>query len=159
MVPNQYWVPGVLSPMPIMGKYYMYYGKDFMDPRKLGHENANRLVKELLIDNMGICRFHRAWAEEMIPDIIGKLYNKEEEYVKATKGIASWINSRNASSFWESERSMDLVHTFINNKFAEKSDVLELNYWYERFKVNKKEAAFEYWYEIHKGIHESVKDY
>lgn len=159
MVPNQYWVPGVLSPMPIMGKYYMYYGKDFMDPRKLGRENADRMIKELLLDNMGICRFHRSWAEEMVADIIGKLYNKKEEYILATKGIASWINSRNASSFWESERNMDLIHTFIKNKFAEKSDVLELNYWYERFNVNKKEAAFEYWYEIHKGIHESVKDY
>jgi len=27
MVPNQYWTPGVLSPMVMMGKYYMYYGK------------------------------------------------------------------------------------------------------------------------------------
>jgi glyceraldehyde-3-phosphate dehydrogenase (ferredoxin) len=26
MVPNQYWTPGVLSPMPIMGKYFIYYG-------------------------------------------------------------------------------------------------------------------------------------
>ncbi len=29
MVPNQYWTPGVLSPMPIVGKYFMYYGTDF----------------------------------------------------------------------------------------------------------------------------------
>lgn len=159
MVPNQYWVPGILSPMPIMGKYYMYYGKDFMDPRKLGKLNADRMLKELLLDNMGICRFHRSWAEEMIPDIIGKLYNKGQEYADSVKGIASWINSRNASSFWESERNMDIVNSFINNKYDEKSDVLELSYWYERFKVNKQEAAFEYWYEIHKGIHESIKDY
>ena len=32
MVPNQYWTPGVLSPMAIMGKYYMYYGNDFVPP-------------------------------------------------------------------------------------------------------------------------------
>ena len=159
MVPNQYWTPGVLSPMPMTGKYYMYYGKDFMNPRQLGHENANRMVKELTLDNLGICRFHRAWAEDMIADIIGKLYNKKNEFIESTKNISSWINSRNASSFWESERNMDLIHTFINNKFQEKSDVLELNYWYERFNVNKQEAAFEYWYEIHKGIHESLKDY
>lgn len=35
MVPNQYWTPGALSPMAIMGKYYMYYGNEFMPPRKL----------------------------------------------------------------------------------------------------------------------------
>ena len=39
MVPNQYWTPGALAPMPIMGKYYMYYGPDFLPPRELGrHE-------------------------------------------------------------------------------------------------------------------------
>ena len=32
MVPNQYWVPGMLSPMPIMGKYYLYYGLEFLNP-------------------------------------------------------------------------------------------------------------------------------
>jgi len=156
MVPNQYWTPGVLSPMPMMGKYYMNYGKDFVEPRKLGNQNAERMIKELTLDNLGMCRFHRAWAEELIPDIIGKLYNKKDEYINSIKVISSWINSRNASSFWESERNIDFIHTFIKNKFDEESDVLELNYWYERFNVNKKEAAFEYWYEIHKGISEKL---
>jgi glyceraldehyde-3-phosphate dehydrogenase (ferredoxin) len=35
MVPNQYWTPGILSPMAIMGKYYQYYGNDFLPPRIL----------------------------------------------------------------------------------------------------------------------------
>ncbi len=30
MVPNQYWVPGMLAPMPMMGKYFVYYGLDFL---------------------------------------------------------------------------------------------------------------------------------
>ena len=29
IVPNQYWTPGVLSPVAIMGKYYMHYGRSF----------------------------------------------------------------------------------------------------------------------------------
>ncbi len=157
MVPNQYWTPGTLSPMPIMGKYYMYYGKDFIEPRKLGKENAQRFIKELMLDNMGFCRFHRAWAEEMIPEIIGKIYSKKYEYQDSIRNIAAWINSRNSSIFWESERNIDLIHTFINKKFQEKCETLELNYWYERFSINKHEAAFEFWYEIHKGIHESFK--
>ena len=36
MVPNQYWVPGMLAPMPMMGKYFVYYGLDFLSPRELG---------------------------------------------------------------------------------------------------------------------------
>ncbi len=74
IVPNQYWSPGVLSPMAIMGKYYMNYGKDFIPPRELGREDARRLIKELQMDNLGICRFHRAWAEDIMPEIIDSLF-------------------------------------------------------------------------------------
>ena len=34
MVPNQYWVPGMLSPMPMMGKYFVHYGVEFLTPLK-----------------------------------------------------------------------------------------------------------------------------
>ena len=67
--PNQYWVPGMFSPMPIMGKYYEYYGDDFVPPRALGRMNAERMVQELVLDNLGFCRFHREWAEELVPEI------------------------------------------------------------------------------------------
>jgi len=40
MVPNQYWTPGVLAPMAVVGKYYMYYGEDFLPPRRLGRGDA-----------------------------------------------------------------------------------------------------------------------
>lgn len=65
MVPNQYWSPGTYAPMAITGKYYMYYGRDFLPPRELGRENARRMLRELMLDNLGICRFHRAWAEAL----------------------------------------------------------------------------------------------
>ena len=33
-MPNQYWTPGALTPMAIMGKYYMYYSvPPFRDDR------------------------------------------------------------------------------------------------------------------------------
>ncbi|HAE22240.1 MAG TPA: aldehyde ferredoxin oxidoreductase, partial [Spirochaetaceae bacterium] len=46
MVPNQYWTPGALAPMAIMGKYYMHYGPEFLPPRELGRACAERLKKE-----------------------------------------------------------------------------------------------------------------
>src|SRR5512139_108427 len=70
MVPNQYWVSGVLVPMAIMGKYYMIYSFDFISPRTLGRMCAERMKKELLLDNLGICRFHRGWAEELLPEVM-----------------------------------------------------------------------------------------
>ena len=60
MVPNQYWTPGVLAPMAVMGRYYMYYGYDFTPPRSLGNLCAGLMRDELMLDNLGFCRFHRA---------------------------------------------------------------------------------------------------
>lgn len=159
MVPNQYWTLGVLSPMPIMGKYYMNYGKDFIPPRQLGKENSERMKKELLIDNLGMCRFHRGWAEEMIPDIIGSLYKMKYEYIDAINFAAERINSRNASVAWESERNIDFIHTFLKKKHTEGVKNADLDDWVARFDRNKQAAAFDFWYEIHKGIHETFKEF
>ncbi|HPX06994.1 MAG TPA: hypothetical protein PLC17_13735, partial [Tenuifilaceae bacterium] len=99
IVPNQYWSPGVLSPMPIMGKYYMNYGKEFLPPRELGRENAKRMLKELMMDNLGICRFHRAWAEDIMPDVMDSLFCCRKEFLESLELTASRTNSRNSSIF------------------------------------------------------------
>ena len=57
MVPNQYWTPGALAPMAAMGRYYIYYGDQFLPPRELGRECARRMLKELTLDNLGFCPF------------------------------------------------------------------------------------------------------
>ena len=160
MVPNQYWAPGVLSPMPIMGKYYMHYGADFIPPRELGRKNAERFRQELVLDNMGICRFHRNWAEEMMPDIVESLYGKKKEFLESIAITASRINSRNSAIFWESGRNADYIHTFLKRKRdVEKSADPELIRWIESFDRDRKEASLEFWYEIHKGIHESLREF
>jgi len=160
MVPNQYWTPGVLSPMAIMGKYFMYYGEDFLPPRELGRQDADRFKKELILDNMGTCRFHRKWAEEILPEVMGSLFGLEREYLQKISRAATRINSRNSSIFWESERNIDFIYTFLKRK----RDVdgvknPELDKWIAEFEKDKKEAALEFWYEIHKGIQESLRDY
>ena len=160
MVPNQYWTPGVLSPMPIMGKYYMFYGKDFFPPRVLGRKNADRFQKELILDNLGMCRFHRGWAEEMIPEILESLYGLKEKFLKTISETASRINGRNSSVFWESNRNIEIIYTFLKRKqTVEGNSDAELLKWIEKFEADKKEAALNFWYEIHKGIHESLKEY
>ena len=159
MVPNQYWTPGAMSPMAITGKYFMYYGDDFLPPRELGRRNAEQLQKELVLDNTGMCRFHRAWAEGMLPRIIGALYGLEDEFLKQVSITGSRINSRNASVFWESERSIDYVHTFLMRKrTVDGVDDAELTKWLERFERDKREGGLGFWYEIHKGIQESLRE-
>ncbi len=160
MVPNQYWTPGVLSPMAIMGKYYMYYGDQFFPPRELGRKNAERLRKELILDNLGVCRFHRGWAEEMLPEIVESLYGMKEKFLQQISITASRINSRNSSIFWEGERCFDYIVTFLKRKkTVENQEDSELDKWIRYFEKDKKEAALSFWYEMHKGIQESLREF
>lgn len=160
MVPNQYWTPGVLSPMAIMGKYYMDYGKEFLPPRELGRKNSDRFLRELMLDNLGFCRFHRGWAEEMLPEIIGSLYGKKDEFIRHMHITTSRINSRNASVYWESERNVDFIQTFLNRKHTvDGNNDMKLLEWLRRFKDDRHEAALNFWYEIHKGIQEALREF
>lgn len=160
MVPNQYWTPGALSPMAIMGKYYMYYGPEFMTPRKLGRISAQRFRDELIMDNLGMCRFHRLWAEEMLPDVVGVLFGQKEGFLRNLAVTASRINSRNSSISWESERDADCIHTFLKrHRDVEGTTDKALLEWIDRFDKDKSEAALSFWYEAHKGIHESLREF
>jgi glyceraldehyde-3-phosphate dehydrogenase (ferredoxin) len=147
----------VLSPMAVMGKYYMYYGQDFMPPRELGRKGAQRMTSELIMDNLGMCRFHRNWAEEMIPEIIEELHGSRQFFLTNIQMTANRINSRNASVFWESERSIDLVFFFLKrkNEINGNRDP-ELIRWIHLFEKNKQEAALSFWYDMHKGIQETL---
>jgi len=159
VVPNQYWTPGVLSPMAIMGKYYMYYGDKFFPPRELGRKNTTRLVQELMLDNAGFCRFHRNWAEEMLPEIIGALYGKQEEFVANAAAVAVKIGSRNLSVYWESERNVDFLSTcLVRMRDVDGDDSDELAGWIARFEEDKHGAALDFWFEIRKGIHEALRE-
>lgn len=160
MVPNQYWTPGVLSPMPIMGKYYMHYGQEFLHPRELGHKNVDRFHKELIMDNMGLCRFHRNWAEDIMPEVIGSLYGLQNEFMHNVQSLAYNINSRNNSGLWESWRNVDLIETFMIRKHdIEGDNNPELLGWIDYFKRDRKRAAIDFWYEIHKGISETLNEF
>jgi glyceraldehyde-3-phosphate dehydrogenase (ferredoxin) len=160
MVPNQYWVSGVLAPMAIMGKYYMVYSNDFIPPRVLGRMCAERLKMELILDNLGICRFHRGWAEEMLPQVMDSLYNRKEQFLRAIDVLASRLHSRNSPIFWESERDIDFLHTFLLRKRdVDKEGHPELAAWLERFARSKREAARDFWYETLKGIDESLREF
>lgn len=160
MVPNQYWTPGILTPMPIMGKYYMYYGTDFLPPRELGRINAERFIMELRMDNLGICRFHRNWAEEMLPEIVQSLYGMKEEYLTSLVATASRINSRNSSVFWESGRNIDIISTYlIRKRDVDGESDGEVMKWIDMFHKDKREAAVSFWYEVRKGIDESLTEF
>src|SRR5207245_11111050 len=52
--PNQYWVPGMLAPVAIAGKYYVDYSFPFAPPEELGRRCADRMTREIALDNLGV---------------------------------------------------------------------------------------------------------
>jgi len=117
-------------------------------------------LKVLLLDNLGICRFHRAWAEDLMPDIVEKIFGCRDDFIRSLHRTASRITSRNASIFWESERNADLVKYFLQRKKeVDGLDHPDLAQWIAAFDRDPAAAAYEFWYEIHKGIHESLREF
>ncbi len=157
MVPNQYWVPGMLSPMPMMGKYFCYYGVEFVPPRELGRKNVYRMVYELFNENSGACRFHRKWVEAIVDDIICAHYDINVDYEAHQFALAKAIYDQQGASAtpWESERLVDVIHQHLERWEDIGLDEPELHHWVERFRRDKAAAAQAYWAEIAAGIREA----
>ncbi len=154
MAPNQYWVPGMLAPMPMMGKYFVYYGNEYVAPKELGCKCVERMVFELFNENSGTCRFHRKWAEAIIDEIISSHYHFPVDYKAHQFEIARHIfeSEGQTAAFWESERTVDLVWQFLEKweRFGLKDE--SLHDWVRRFRQDKWKAAREYWEELFSGI-------
>jgi glyceraldehyde-3-phosphate dehydrogenase (ferredoxin) len=161
MVPNQYWVPGMLSPMPMMGKYFVHYGVEFMTPEKLGRKNVERMTYELFNENSGICRFHRKWSETITDEILRAHYTGLGADYKAHQfGLAREIYEREAPKivFWESERVMDMVMGYLVQWESDGLRTTELMEWLRHFREDKQTAVRDYWNAIYNGIKSAFND-
>ncbi len=160
MVPNQYWVPGMLSPMPMMGKYFVYYGVDFVPPETLGRKNVERMTYELFNENSGICRFHRKWSEVITDEILQAHYGLKVDYKAHQFNLSREIFEREAEKivFWESERVIDLVMGFLAQWEADGLRDPQLGAWLERFRADKFSAARDFWQDCLQGIRASFAE-
>ncbi len=156
MAPNQYWVPGMLAPMPMMGKYFVYYGLDFLPPRELGRKCVERMVYELFNENSGICRFHRKWAEVIADEIISSHYRFPVDYKAHQFELAKQIYELDGDEVvpWESERTIDAIWKYLEDIGGDKPNA-DLRVWIERFRGDKWAAARAYWVEVRAGIAEA----
>jgi glyceraldehyde-3-phosphate dehydrogenase (ferredoxin) len=159
MVPNQYWTPGMLSPMPVMGKYFVFYNNEFLPPYELGKKNVERMVYELFNDNSGICRFHRKWAETITDEILCVHYDLSVDYKTHQFQLAREIFEREGmkSMPWNSERVIDLVIAFLEFWQVQALNHPELNQWIERFEEDKNKTALAFWQEIRRGQVDAFK--
>ena len=160
MVPNQYWVPGMLSPMPMMGKYFVHYGVEFLAPEALGRKNVERMTYELFNENSGICRFHRKWSEFITDEILKAHYGLNVDYKAHQFKLAEQIYQREAPKiiFWESERVIDMVMGYLVQWEVDGLKTPELLSWLARFREDKFAAAREYWQAVRTGIKAGFAD-
>ncbi|MBW1810531.1 MAG: aldehyde ferredoxin oxidoreductase [Deltaproteobacteria bacterium] len=156
MVPNQYWVPGMFSPMAVMGKYYVYYGSDFRPPRELGRKCAERMIAEITTDNAGVCRFHRGWSEKLFPEIVSSHFKIEIDYPGHHASLAKSIYNQGRPVFWESARIEELIQSYLRRVAELEPDVTVLADWVKRFEKDRSGAARAYWDEIKAGIDERM---
>jgi glyceraldehyde-3-phosphate dehydrogenase (ferredoxin) len=91
---------------------------------------------------------------------MGSLYDCKEQFLRAIDVLASRLHSRNCPVFWESERNIDYLHTFLHRKQAIDGDPSpELAAWLGKIARDKMEAAREFWYETLKGVDESLQEF
>ncbi len=167
MAPNQYWVPGMFLPMPIMGKYFEYYEADFMSPYDLGKKSRDRMVKELYSDNTGICRFHRKWVEAIIQDVVNQVHGTNIDYYVHHRKLVDKIFAKyNEPVFWETERDIDVIWKYVEkiaksepenperDKLNKDKPDASVHYWVEKFRADKWAAAKAYWETALLGIRE-----
>jgi glyceraldehyde-3-phosphate dehydrogenase (ferredoxin) len=159
MTLNQYWVPGMLSPMPMMGKYFVYYGMDFLPPRELGRKCVERMVYELFSENSGVCRFHRKWAEAIVDEIISYHYEFPVDYKAHQFELARQIYEHDGEGVvpWESARAIDVIWQYLEKWDRFGLDDENLHKWVMRFRDNKWTAAQAYWEEMRAGITEAFQ--
>jgi glyceraldehyde-3-phosphate dehydrogenase (ferredoxin) len=115
------------------------------------------MVYELFSENSGACRFHRKWVEAIVDDIIRAHYDIDVDYEAHQFALAEQIYQYQGddSTFWESERVVDIIHQYLERWGEIGLDDPELDRWIARFRADKWSAARAYWNEIAVGIREA----
>jgi len=144
----------MFSPMPMMGKYFVYYGVDFLAPFELGRKNVERMTYELFNENSGICRFHRKWSELITDEILSAHYDLKVDYKAHQFNLAKDINKREGPKavLWEGERMVDLIFGYLEQWEKDGLKNPALDEWLARFRSDKFAAAKAYWREVRRGI-------
>ena len=116
------------------------------------------MIYELYSDNVGMCRFHRGWIEKTIPSLVNELHGENYDFFEHHKMLANQIDTvHDRSTFWESERVIDVVIKYLEKVQGGDPDNLVLSEWVDKFRVDKWKAAQEYWDKCSEGIKDGLK--
>lgn len=150
ITPNYYWTPGMVAPLPVLGRYWTLYKGVFIDPEQYAEKSFERAVKEMWSDNGGFCRFHRGWAEKTLDKLYEKYYgikDLNERYKQLYKKIMEYQDLSGAKpTFWESKKIID----YLANAAKEYGN----DEWNAKFSLNKEEATREWWEKFYAKLNE-----
>ncbi len=117
MTPNYYWSPGMIAPLYVLGRYWTDYSPSYTSPEEYAVHSYKRAIVELTIDNAGICRFHRKWAEKVVQALYTEILGLPdidaiEKSRKIYRRIAHYQLKAGAEPRpWESRKTMDIITT------------------------------------------------
>lgn len=150
ITPNYYWTPGLVAPLPVLGKYWTVYQGLFTDPEEFAAKSYERALYEALLEDTGFCRFHRGWAEKHVSTILEKYYGIEKPLEKIKhlyKKITEYQELAGASPvFWDSEKIIDFM--------AKASEEYQNQKWLGLFAIDKEKAAYEWWSKFYEKLKE-----
>jgi len=148
--PNYYWTPGLVAPLYVLGKYWTVYSGVFMEPEEFAVKSLDRAFYELMIENLGVCRFHRGWAEKTMPVILEKYYGIPGALDRAKKTyiqIAKYQKLAGATpKMWDSKRIVEFM--------AKAAEEYGNSKWAELFKKDMYAAAEEWWTRFYRKVEE-----
>jgi glyceraldehyde-3-phosphate dehydrogenase (ferredoxin) len=162
--PVQYWVPGALAPIPVQGKYLTNYCINTLPPRELGRSCADRAIKELYSEELGICRFHRCWTEKTVETLLRRGRRIDRSLDEHCRGLMRQIIEYDRSAnqlpvFWETKRTRAVIRAYlaeVRRKLP--AEAGELDRWVTEFARDEEEAARAYWEETLRGYEELIGD-
>jgi len=152
ITPNYYWTPGMIAPLPVLGRYWTLYKSAFVEPEEFAVKSFERALYELWIDNTGMCRFHRGWAEPAYPELyklfgVGNAFERVKETYMLITRYQEFAGA--SPEYWDSTKIVD---------FMEKAAVEFGNKeWATKFAKEKEGAAREWWERFYRKLHELVE--
>jgi len=155
--PVQYWVPGAFAPIPVQGKYLTNYCINSLPPRELGRSCADRAIKELYSEELGICRFHRCWTEQTVETLMRRGRGVDRSQYEHCRGLMRQIVAYDRSAnqlpvFWETKKTREVIRTYLAEVLRQlPAQAGELDHWVTWFARDAEEAARAYWEEVLRG--------
>jgi glyceraldehyde-3-phosphate dehydrogenase (ferredoxin) len=155
--PVQYWVPGAFAPIPVQGKYLTNYCINSLPPRELGRSCADRAIKELYSEELGICRFHRCWTEQTVETLVRRGRGVDRSLYEHCHDLMRQIVAYDRSAnqlpvFWETKKTREVIRTYLAEVLRQlPAQAGDLDRWVTWFARDAEEAARAYWEEMLRG--------